>query len=90
VDVNTWDGAALTSMFSTRPQIGSTLFQGGAQPDTTYARRCFAANSGATRPTGGEITFDVDQVGSGVAGSDLRIEVRALEYQSPLERFQTS
>lgn len=89
VDVNTWDGASLTSMFATVPQIGDGLFRGGAQPDTTYARRCLRGTSGATLAAGGEITFDVDQVGSGVAGSDLRVEVRVLQYQSPLERFQT-
>jgi hypothetical protein len=89
VDINSWDGAAYTSMFSTRPQIADGAFRGGAQPDTTYARRCLVANSGAALAVGGELSFDVDQVGSGAAGSDLRVEVRALEYQSPLERFQT-
>lgn len=89
VDVNTWDGAALTSMFATLPQIADGVYRGGAQPDGTYARRCFKATNGASIAAGGEISFDVDQVGSGVAGSDLRVEVRALEYQSPLERFQT-
>lgn len=89
VDVNTWDGASYTSMFSTRPQIADGAFRGGAQPDTTYARRCLRGTSGASLSAGGELTFDVDQVGSGVAGSDLRVEVRALQYQSPLERFQT-
>jgi len=89
VDVNSWDGASLTSMFSTRPQIADGVYRGGAQPDTTYARRCLAGNSGASLAVGGELTFDVDQVGSGVAGADLRVEVRVMEYQSPLERFQT-
>jgi len=89
VDVNTWDGGSLTSMFATRPQIAATIARGGAQPDSTYARRCLRGTSGATLAAGGEITFDVDQVGSGTAGSDLRVEVRVLQYQSPLERFQT-
>jgi hypothetical protein len=89
VDVNTWDGAALTSMFSTKPEIAAAASRGGAQPDGTYARRCLRGTSGASLSAGGEITYDVDQVGSGVAGSDLRVEVRALQYQSPLERFQT-
>lgn len=89
VDVNTYDGASQTSMFSTRPQIADGAYRGGAQPDTTYARRCLRGTSGASLSAGGELTFDVDQVGSGVAGSDLRVEVRVLQYQSPLERFQT-
>ena len=89
VDINSWNGAAYTSMFATVPQIADGAFRGGAQPDTTYARRCLVAQSGAALAVGGELSFDVDQVGSGAAGSDLRVEVRAMEYQSPLERFQT-
>ena len=89
VDINSWNGAAYTSMFATVPQIADGAFRGGAQPDTTYARRCLVAQSGAALAVGGELSFDVDQVGSGAAGSDLRIEVRAMESQSPLERFQT-
>jgi hypothetical protein len=89
IDLNTWDGASFTSMFSTRPQILAAASYGGAQPDTTYARRCFRGTSGASVSAGGIISFDVDQVGSGTAGADLRVEARVLQYQSPLERFQT-
>lgn len=89
VDVNTWDGGSLTSMFSTKPQIAAAASRGGAQPDHTYARRCFRQTSGASLSAGGEITFDVDQVGSGTAGSDLRVEVRGLVYRSPMERFKS-
>lgn len=89
IDLNTWDGASFTSMFSTRPQLAAAAQYGGAQPDTTYARRCFRGTSGASVSAGGIISFDVDQVGSGVAGADLRVEARVLQYQSPLERFQS-
>lgn len=88
-DVNTWDGASQTSMFSTRPQIAATANRGGAQPDTTYARRCLAPQVGSVLVLGGHMTLDVDQVGSGTAGADLGVEVRVLQYASPLERFQT-
>lgn len=87
IDVNTWDGASFTSMFATQPQIAATVFDGAAQPDGTYARRCFVGWSGTSIPTGGRLTLDVDQIGSGVAGADLTVEVRALQYQTPLERF---
>lgn len=89
VDVNTYDGASLTSMFSTRPQIAASANRGGAQPDSTYARRCLRGTFGASLSAGGELTFDVDQIGTGTVGADLRVEVRVLQYQSPLERFQT-
>lgn len=89
-DVNSWDGAALTSMFSVRPQIAIAAFDGGAQPDTTYARRCLRAFSGSSRPVGGLVTMDIDQVGSGVTGADLSVDVRVMQYLSPLERYQTT
>ena len=89
-DVNSWDGASLTSMFSTRPEIGDGVNDGGAQPDTTYARRCLRAFSGASRPVGGLITVDIDQIGSGTAGADLHVDVRVMQYVSPLERYQTT
>lgn len=77
VDVNTFDGSAQTSMFSTRPQIAASATKGGAQPDTTYARRCLAPYSGSgTVPAGGLLSVDIDQVGSGTAGSDLWVNIR--------------
>lgn len=87
IDVNTWDGASQTSMFSARPTIAQAANDGGAQPDDTYARRCFVGWSGTSIVTGGRITLDIDQKGSGTAGADLTVEVRALQYQSPLEHY---
>lgn len=87
VDVNTFDGAANTSMFSTRPQIAASASRGDGQPDTTYARRCFAANFGSTNTTGGSLTLDIDQVGSGTAGADLWAHIRHMSYARPLEAF---
>lgn len=87
VDVNTWDGAALTSMFSTRPQIAAAATDGGAQPDTTYARRCLYPHFGGTKVAGGLLTIDVDQIGSGAAGADLTITIGYLEAIRPLEGY---
>lgn len=89
VDGNTWDGAAQTSMFSSKPQIAAAATEGSAQPDDTYARRCFTGQFGTTLAVGGRITIDIDQVGSVVAGVDLGVEVRALQYKDPLEKFQS-
>jgi hypothetical protein len=86
VDVNTWDGAARTSMFATKPEINAA-FSGGAQPDGTYARRCLRGRFGNTWEAGTEVSPDVDQVGSGVAGADGLVEVRVVQPQSPLEQF---
>lgn len=87
VDVNTFDGAANTSMFSTRPQIAASTSRGSAQPDTTYARRCFSFGSGATFPAGAWLTLDIDQVGSGTAGADLFAFIRYVSFARPLEGF---
>lgn len=86
VDVNTYDGANPTSMFSTRPQIAAGATIGGAQPDSTYARRCTSALA-PSAVAGFYVSLDVDQVGSGVAGSDLFYSVRGFQYARPLEAF---
>src|SRR5574341_23693 len=86
VDVNTWDGAAYTTAFTTKPQLSAGSTIGGSTPDATYARRCFNPfYSGASLSAGQIINFDVDQVGSGVAGADLDIFVRIKQYIRPLE-----
>jgi len=86
VDMNTWDGAAYTTMYTTKPQIAAGGFAGAAQPDTTYARRCMVGMFNST-PTGSILSFDVDQVGSGAAGSNLSVLARILSYERPLHRF---
>lgn len=90
VDINTWDGAVFTTMCTTKPQIDDGDKLGGAAPDGTYARRCMSIVVDETAyPTtaGSRMDFDVDQVGSGTAGSDLGIHIRVLQYTSPLEAF---
>lgn len=87
-DINTWDGAAFTSMFSSAlPTIADGDNYGGSQPDGTYARRCFRGLFGDTPSAGGVLSVDIDQVGSGTEGADADLEVRTLQYASPLERF---
>lgn len=87
IDVNTWDGAAMTSMFTTRPQIAAAGGFNGARPDTTYARRCFTGGFDTATPAGSILGIDIDQVGVGPAGSDLTVHVRYLTYARPLEAF---
>lgn len=87
VDLNTWDGAAYTSMYSTRPQIAAAATRGGAAPDGTYARRCFTGQFGSTLVTGGSLSLDVDQVGSVTVGADLTVFVRTIVAARPLEGF---
>ncbi len=86
VDINTYDGTANTSMFSTRPTIAGGAYRGSARPDTTYVRRCLTFSSGSL-VTNGSMVADIDQVGSTAAGSGLEIDVRVLQFARPLEAF---
>lgn len=89
LDVNTNTNAVanptFASMFSTRPQIAISDFNGGAQPDGTYERRCMQSFYGVTPAIGSVLSVDVDQIGSTVAGADIVIEIGALQYMRPLE-----
>lgn len=89
VDVHTWDGAALTSMFSSKPQINAGAVRGGGQPTSTYARRCFTGIFGdpGTPAAGQVVAMDIDGIGSGTPGSNLRVTLRVLMATSPLEAF---
>lgn len=80
VDVNTWDGAAFTSMFGgTKPFIADGKNYGIAQPDGTYTRRCLSPTFFDPVLEGTVVSFDIDQVGSGVAGAQLIIELQVLQ-----------
>lgn len=61
----------------------------GKAPDGTYAQYCFAGatnNSGVTIT--GELTFDIDAIGSTIAGSDLMVAIRAQMYLDPFEHLK--
>ena len=85
VDVNHWDGSAFQTMYATRPQIAASATIGSAQPDGTYRYRCFTGVHSSA--TDGLIDFDVDQVGSTVAGVDVSVHIRCLQFARPLEAF---
>lgn len=87
-DVLQWDGAAFTSMFSTRPQIAIAGFTGGAAPDTTYNRRCFNGYFGSGAIGAGQrLRSEIDQVGSTVVGNDINIYMRYKTWLRAQEIF---
>jgi hypothetical protein len=90
IDVNTWDGAAFTSMYSTKPQLAISGAHGGAAPDTTYARRCYSGTHGTATQAGGLVTWDCDQRGSTIEGADIAIEVKCIQFRDPLEAWRTN
>lgn len=83
-DVDQYDTSAWQAMFSTRPQVAAGANVGHAEPDGTYAYRCFSGGdaSGASYE---RIRLNIDQVGSGTAGADLWAWVRCMQYARPLE-----
>jgi len=90
VDVKTWDGAGLTSMFTggNRPSIAIAAAAGGASPDGTYARRCLSSLAGAFLSAAGSVlSFDIAQVGSTLPGAGMAVQIRALQFLRPLEIF---
>lgn len=89
IDVNHWDGSAFQSMYSTRPKIVATNKVGAvAAPDgATYRYRCFRGFGLAASDADVKLGIDVDQVGSTIAGSDVQVYVRGIQYASPLEAW---
>lgn len=90
-DLNTWDGAAYTSMYTSggRPKVldGATR-TAVAPPDGTYARRCVVPqHAGVTVTTGAEVSVDVDQVGVGTAGRDWTLRITGRAAVRPLLPF---
>jgi len=91
IDVNnTNSGAAVATMFSgsgAQPQVAAGGTINGAVPDGPYAQRCFQPIYGTTAPTDNAhiLQLDIDQVGSGTAGSDVDICVRTRKYVRPFE-----
>jgi len=80
VDVNK-DGS---TMCTTKPEIAISANAGSDEPDAAYDLRCFHGADGATT-TDALLTTDIDQIGSTVAGANLAILVRFLEYLDPFD-----
>lgn len=90
--VNTWDGAAFTTMFSesgpdSRVRVAISNRRAVGVPDGVYARRSMVRSAGAATPAGSMFNFDIDQIGSAVAGADLTVQIRYLTFERPLEAF---
>lgn len=87
IDVNTWDGAAWTTAYTTKITIPDAAIQVSQAPDGTYARRCLSGSAGAVHGAGGAISVDIDSI-SATPGTDLAISVRVLRYQTPIEALR--
>lgn len=90
VQVNSWDGSAFTGMFTSggRPSIAISANQGGAAPDGTYARRCLDQMIGSTLAAGRLVSYDINQVGSTVTGSDMVVAVHVMQFRDAFEEFR--
>jgi hypothetical protein len=84
VDITRWATSTFQSMYTTKPQLATGAKSGSAKPDGTYRYRCLAGGNGMSIANR-LISFDVTQIGSSVAGADLRVMIRALQYARPQE-----
>jgi hypothetical protein len=92
VDVNAWDGvSAFVSMCTTKPTIADGFNAGGVVPDAAYRERCLRGFWVVGAPTvplsRSYLSVDIDQVGSGTAGSDLSIDIHVRKYQRAFEQL---
>jgi hypothetical protein len=83
VDVNTWDGAAFTSIFAggSEAKVANGANYGNQAPGGTYARRCFTGMYGSAAVTGAIFRIDLDAIN---AGADIGVHVRVKVYPAPL------
>jgi len=87
VDVNKGGNSMLNSVIA----FTASDKNAGKAPDGTYANYCFAGNTLASGTTiTDELTFDVDAVGSTIAGSDLAVKIRCLVFVDPFESVKAA
>lgn len=82
VDVNKGGSSMLASVIA----FVASDKNAGKAPDGDYDKRCFAGNaleSGTTITD--ELTFDIDAIGSTIAGSDLAVKIRVVVFVDPFE-----
>lgn len=79
------------SMLNTVIAFTASDKNAGKSPDGTYQYRCFAGNTleSGTIITD-ELTYDIDAVGSTIAGSDLSVSVRFVEFVDPFESVKAA
>lgn len=82
VDVNKGGSSMLNSVVA----FTASDKAAAKEPDGTYQYRCFAGGNVASGTTiTDELTWDIDAVGSTVAGSDLTVLLRYTEYLDPFD-----
>lgn|SRR5574341_161013 len=79
------------SMLNTVLEFTASDKAAGKEPDGTYQYRCFAGGNLASGTTLTDIlNYDIDAVGSTVAGSDLTLAIRILVYLDPFEAHKAA
>jgi len=90
-DVLQWDGTTFTSMFTAggRPRVAVSAYNGYANPDSTYNRRCFSyLETGAAAAPGNAgilIRSEVDAPLPTAGGDTLGIHIRYKAWKRPQE-----
>jgi hypothetical protein len=82
VDVNRGGTTMLASVIA----FTASDKNAGKAPDGTYSQYCFPGNTLASGTTiTNELTYDIDDIGSTIAGSDLSVKLRVLVFLDPFE-----
>lgn len=86
-DINTWDGAAYTSIFVAAMTIAAAKLAGTKQPDGAWARRCITPLFTDTLAAGNMGSIDIDSIPA-TPGTGLGVDIGIIQFCSPLERFR--
>jgi hypothetical protein len=88
IEVETWDGAAMTSMFASPLTVNAATAGAKSPPDGTYARRCLQVQGGTTKRTNGVIQARVTVDDGGNTGANLALSVDYDAYERPLDQIR--
>lgn len=88
IEVETWDGAAFTSIFATPLTINAAAAGSKSPPDGTYARRCLQVQGGTTKRTNGVVQARVTVDDGGNTGANLALSIDFDTYERPLDQIR--
>jgi hypothetical protein len=87
IDVNKNAATLLASVIA----FTASDFMAAKAPDGTYANYCFpGTNLASGTAKTDQLSFDIDDIGNTISGSDLNVICRVLEYVDPFESVKAA
>jgi hypothetical protein len=87
-DLETWDGSAWQSMFTTKPQLAAGTAGSRQAVDGTYRYRCLAGCINANIANA-MARLQIEQVGSTLPGADLNVRITGRQFRRANELWLT-